>query len=98
MLEDFFDISVVVWRKVEKYDKNGVIDLVLLKCKKHGVYEGWLDDDGWHMSACADYLDFPMVPQPKKFAYIPKQAKKGGQVNKALLKKIKIILNKWRAK
>ncbi len=65
--------SILIWRDITKYkEEERFVENVLLKCPVYGVYEGWLGDDGWHSSACADHLDFPIDPQPLEYAKIPK--------------------------
>ena len=68
-----FGFTIIVWRSIDKYNEDKALsDSVLLRDKKGEAFEGWLDDDGWHCSKCADHLDFPVDPQPVEFAYMPK--------------------------
>jgi len=67
--------GLIIWKDIKKYDDDSMYNnRILLKCKKHGIYEGWYDDDlkGWREAGNPDHLSEIVAPSPTHFHIVKK--------------------------
>jgi len=72
---DVFKPELIIWKDIKNYDDGKMYNnRILLKCKEHGIYEGWFDDHlgGWRHAGNPDHLSEIMIPPPTHY-HIVKQ-------------------------
>lgn len=56
-------IELLKWKDILDYDDDKSPSSTLLRCPIHGIYVGWLNDDGWHDVGSEEFTE-PVSPQP----------------------------------